>query len=87
MKHVITLEIELVDLPPEERKELAAEAGIDADMVDDPDEGLPNAADVSIVDLIDAIEMTLEDNDEMWAGSGCYCKIVAVRGSSGVASA
>lgn len=78
MKCILTIEVELEELSREQREEL--QGYIDADVdCDDPENGLPTAADVSPRDVFDAIEMAVESSDDMWAGSECYCAVASMK--------
>lgn len=67
-----TLEIDLGELSKDERKECAKRAECK------PNE-LPGARDIIASDVTEAIEATLQNSEDFWAGSELYAKIVAVR--------
>lgn len=77
-KFVLTIEVEIEELSREQREELQGYVDADVDC-DDPEEGLPTAADVSPRDVFEAIEMAVESSDDMWAGSECYCAVASMK--------
>lgn len=78
IKHTLTIEIELADLPREQREELQELSDPDHDC-DDPEWGLPRAEDISSAELYEVIKNAVEWSDELWAGSDHYATIASIK--------
>lgn len=78
IKHTLTIEIELADLPREQREELQEQAGLEYDC-DDDEWGLPRAEDISSAELFEVISNAIEWSDELWSGTDHYATIASIK--------
>jgi hypothetical protein len=89
MKLRVTLEIEVGDLPDEQRRELQdgvnfLEPGVLADEDDDL-EALPSLADYEIDEIQDVVSEAFQGlsfydiQSDLWSGSGCYICMTDVK--------
>ena len=69
---ICTLEIDLGELPDNERAECAK-------MADTTPDNLPSLANIEPHELSECIESAIEQNEEFFSGSGLFAKIEVVR--------